>query len=222
MSLDLDALRAVVWDVDDTLFLEQDYARSGFEAVGAHVERTRGIAGFGARLVAMFEAGVRGDTFDRALAEFGAPADKDTIRELVEIYRGHTPRISLLPDARAALDAAVARGWRQAALTDGPPRSQRAKVEALGLAAWCDPIVLAGELGPGRGKPAPDAFLVVERALGLTGSALLYVGDNPPRDFPAPWSLGWQTLRIRREGSQHVTVPTGAASAEVAALWGLW
>ncbi len=203
------ALRGVVWDVDDTLYLERDYVRSGFEAVGRHVAREHGVDGFGEALWALFEQGVRGDTFDRALAAAGLQADRDRVRALVQVYRAHAPRIGLLDDAAAAIRVASDRGLVQAAITDGPAASQRAKVRALGIAAWCNPVVITAELGPGRGKPAPDAFRAVERATGLSGPELAYVADNPAKDFVAPRALGWQTLRIRRPEGLHAGQPSG-------------
>lgn len=197
--IDVSALRGVVWDVDDTLYLERDYVRSGFLAVGEHL----GIEGFGERLWALFEEGVRGDTFNRALREAGLPDDRDQVMQLVAVYRRHTPSIALLPDARAAIEAAAERGLRQGVITDGPAESQHAKVRALGLQAWCSPIVVTADLGPGRGKPALDAFELIQEAWGLSGAELIYVADNPKKDFVAPRALGWQHLRIRRPGGLH-------------------
>ena len=39
--------------------------------------------------------------------------------------------------------------------------------------------------------------------LGLQHSQLAYVADNPAKDFVAPNTLGWLTIRIRRPGTKH-------------------
>ena len=39
----------VVFDVDDTLYLERDYVRSGFRAVGVWASRWLGLSGFAER-----------------------------------------------------------------------------------------------------------------------------------------------------------------------------
>jgi putative hydrolase of the HAD superfamily len=44
------AIRCVVFDVDDTLYLERDYVRSGFDSVGAWLQRDSGVVGFSDRL----------------------------------------------------------------------------------------------------------------------------------------------------------------------------
>jgi putative hydrolase of the HAD superfamily len=200
--------RVVVFDIDDTLYLERDYARSGFAAVGAWAQRELGVPDLGDRAWAAFESGVRGTILDEALAACGVTADGDLIPRLVGVYRGHPPAIELLGDARAWLDARPP-DVAVAVVTDGPRASQRAKAEALGLASWADPLVFTEELGPGRGKPHPAAFERVEVALGVSGAACAYVADNPVKDFGGPRGLGWRTVRVRRPGGLHHAVPSG-------------
>ena len=203
-------LDVVVLDVDDTLYLERDYVRSGLDAVGAHLERVAGVAGVAAVAWAEFEAGARGDLFDRALAHLGA-AGVRPIDELVAVYRAHVPSIDLLPDAARFLGAARAAGTRLAVITDGPAVSQRRKLAALdlGLAPDDPAVVVTADLGPGLGKPAPDAFRAVERATGADGARLVYVADNPRKDFVAPRALGWRTVRVRRPDGLHAAVGSG-------------
>jgi putative hydrolase of the HAD superfamily len=200
--------RCIVFDVDDTLYLERDYARSGFAAVGALVRTRWSVPDFGDRAWRLFEAGSRGDIFDRALAECGVAGGSDVVADLVACYRAHRPEIRLHDDALACLDRLAGR-VRLAGLTDGPAESQRAKVAALELPRWLSPIVITAELGTGLGKPDPAGFRLIEEATGIGGAECLYVGDNPLKDFVAPRRLGWQTVRIRRPGGLHASRPSG-------------
>src|SRR5918996_433557 len=63
-------LRAVVFDLDDTLYSERDYAISGFRAVASwaagHFGTAAGLTH--AEFVAIFDGDGRYDTFDRWLA----------------------------------------------------------------------------------------------------------------------------------------------------------
>ena len=62
-------IRGIVFDIDDTLYLERDYVRSGFAHVAREVGRTDDEAGrLHDWLIRAFESGVRGDTFDRLRA----------------------------------------------------------------------------------------------------------------------------------------------------------
>lgn len=214
-------LDVVVFDVDDTLYLERDYVRSGFHAVDEWAAETLGVHGFEGVAWSAFEEGVRGTIFDAALLGCGLEPTPDLVGQLVGVYREHVPAIALLPDAAACL-ARLRGRVPLAVVSDGPLRSQLAKVRALGLEGIIDEIVLTEELGAGYGKPSPRAFELVEERLGADGPACVYVADNPAKDFDGPAGLGWRTVRIRRPGGLHRDVPNGiAVSAELEDLTGL-
>jgi putative hydrolase of the HAD superfamily len=205
-DLDVDA---IVLDIDDTLYLERDYVRSGFEAVGRYARRELRIDDFAERAWAAFEAGARGTIFDDVLCDCGARTDDVVITEMVARYRTHTPTIVLADDAGAAL-----RRWHGtvalAAVTDGPLSSQQAKARALGLTDWTPLVVYTSDLGPGKGKPDPTAFRLVQEEIGVDGKRCVYVADNPTKDFAGPHSLGWRTVRVRRPLGLHAQVASGS------------
>ena len=201
-------IRCVVFDIDDTLYLERDYVRSGFDAIGAWARAELGVPDLGECAWSAFETGVRGTIFDEALAAAGVEVAPGLISRLVDVYRSHIPAISLLDDASAWLDACPP-GLTVAVVTDGPLSSQQAKAAALGLDRWVERVVYTVSLGPGRGKPHPAAFELLERELGMSSAACAYVADNPAKDFKAPDSLGWRTVRVRRPGGLHAGVPSG-------------
>ena len=209
-------IRCVVFDVDDTLYLERDYVRSGFRAVADHVSRDRGLEGFFERAWDAFCSGTRGSVFDRVLESYGLDPGP-IVPELVRVYRSHRPAISLLPDARACLGRLRGR-VRMAAVTGGPALSQRSKVEALGLGRLMAPIVFTEELGNGYEKPSPRPFRLVEEAAAASGADCAYVADNPEKDFSGPSALGWRTVRVRRPGGLHASVEAPGADAEIADL----
>jgi putative hydrolase of the HAD superfamily len=190
-----------VFDIDDTLYLERDYIRSGFAEVARWAEIEFGLRGFFDRCWDAFQAGVRGRIFDLAVTAY-ADVDPRIVARLIERYRSHTPAIALLPDADWALRR-LSGSYRIAALSDGPIDSQRAKVQALGLVGRLDPIVLTEDFGPGHGKPAPEAFRLIEEQVRSAGAACCYVADNPSKDFMGPADLGWRTVRVRRPGGLH-------------------
>lgn len=212
----------VVFDIDDTLYLERSYVRSGFDAVDRYLTAVHGVRGFGAVCWRLFEDGVRSLTFDIAAQRLGVRLPPATIAELVEVYRSHEPAIELLADAAAAIDALRDAGVFVAVVTDGPLASQRAKARVLGAERWADLVVCTAALGPGMGKPHPRAFELVEAACGLGGWRCTYVADNVHKDFVAPRSMGWRTVRVRRAGGLHESLGGGAdVDVELADLAGL-
>ena len=192
----------IVFDLDDTLYLERDFVRSGFAAVDRWVSDRFAISGFFDRAWALFEAGRRGDVFDCALSELTIRVNPELVQHLVDIYRGHAPSIRLAPDAEEAL-AVLCPRRRAALLTDGLGTTQARKVEALGLAERLRPIIYTDELGSGMRKPHPQGFLAIQNEIGLAAHEFVYVADNPSKDFVAPRRLGWRTVRVRRPEGQY-------------------
>lgn len=195
-------IRTLVLDLDDTLYPERDYVRSGFRAVDGWLREQRGREGFFAETWALFEAGRRGSIFDEAMEKLGVPEAAALVPQLVDVYRAHDPEIALFPDAVALLDWAAGR-HALAIVTDGYAAVQRRKLRALGLDRRFREIVVTDELGRGCWKPHPAAFERVMRRFGGAPDSFLYVGDNPRKDFLAPKQLGWRTARVRRAGGEH-------------------
>lgn len=200
-------IQLVVFDIDDTLYLERDYVRSGFLAVGDWVRANLGVEGFSEVAWQLFEEGLRNVIFDRTLEILGISPSDHTVRTLVDVYRHHRPTISLADDARGALDH-LGGLVPIAVVTDGPPPSQRSKIQALGLERYTRDIIITSELGQGYEKPNPHTFILLEKRFHLLGNSCVYIADNPNKDFIAPRHLGWRTIRVRRPNSLHYSVPT--------------
>lgn len=203
----------VIFDLDDTLFLERDFVRSGFAAVGRWMARTIGISNFDRTCLELFEGGHRKLIFDLAAEHHALSPDPALIDRLVTIYRTHDPRITLSDDARRYFDTR-----RQdlpiGLITDGLAVTQRAKVRALGIGRAFGRAVFTGALGPGCGKPHPLAFEQIESWAKPFGLRLAYVGDNPSKDFVTPKGRGWLTVRIDRPERIHdVGAPSEAHEA---------
>ncbi|MGD9505840.1 MAG: HAD family hydrolase [Syntrophobacteraceae bacterium] len=194
----------IALDLDDTLYLERDFVRSGFISVDNWLRERAGIAGFFEVSWDLFEAGTRGNTFDLALEKLQRHSH-DLVQEMVQVYREHRPAIRLEPDA---LD--FIRSFRPedlALITDGHSLTQWSKIRALGLESLIGAIIVTGDKGQEFSKPHPWSFLTVQGA--RPPRECMYVGDNPLKDFNAPSLLGWsRSCRIRREGSLHFELQT--------------
>jgi putative hydrolase of the HAD superfamily len=118
---------------------------------------------------------------------------------LVQIFRGHSPQIRLLPEVPPLLARLRGRGYRLGCVTDGWPAVQRRKVEALGLEALVDTVVYTGDYGPSRWKPAPFPFEACCTRLGVRTRESVCVGDNPERDVRGAKGAGMVSVRIRHD-----------------------
>jgi putative hydrolase of the HAD superfamily len=216
-------IKAVVFDLDDTLFPEKEFVLSGFRAVDRWLKEQRLADGFYAQAQALLEAGIRGRIFDMALQQLGLASPADLVSKMVQVYRHHAPQLSPYADASEVVHHY--RGYYKLGLiTDGYLEVQKQKVTALALASAFDAIVYSDALGREFWKPSPAPFLKMMECLGLSGAECLYVGDNPLKDFLPARRLNWATVRIRRPGTEHFTTeasPEQAASYEVSTLLAL-
>jgi putative hydrolase of the HAD superfamily len=194
--------RCVVFDIDDTLYLERDYVRSGFGVAGRWASRWLRIDDFAERCWNHFNAGARSSIFNLVLTETCGKANPELVSTLIEIYRTHTPAIALADDARESL-AALSPFASIAVISDGPLASQSQKADMLDLHRFAAPVILTDMLGSGFRKPHPLAFQCVEQS--QPAKIYFYVADNPLKDFTAPKQLGWTTVRIRRPCGLHYT-----------------
>ncbi len=206
----------LIFDLDDTLYAERDYAIGGFRAASTWAKAKLGADIDVDRMLALLDDGHLGKLFATVLAEARPDHTTDDLAAFVRAYGGQTPDISLFPDAAEALAHWQPR--RQLGLiTDGHAKTQHAKIAALSLASRFGHIIATGALGPDRAfhKPHPHAFELMETALGKAGDRFVYVGDNLSKDFVAPNALGWTSIWIDRPSHRphrihkHPSAPAG-------------
>jgi putative hydrolase of the HAD superfamily len=208
----------VVFDLDDTLYPERDYAIGGFRAASAWAQRTLGLPDLTDHLTRRLDEGHLGRSFALVLQDVKPDHAPDDLKNLIRAYGSHRPSLRLFDDAARVLDHYA--GRRLGLITDGHDKTQQAKVAALGITDRFGSIVYTGALAPDRAfhKPHPYAFELVEAALGAPGDRFAYVGDNPAKDFIAPNARGWVTVLIDRPAHRPqrihplVTAPAGGGA----------
>lgn len=195
-------IAAVLFDMDDTLYPEASYVRSGFRAVGrALADRGLADAGTAAEVFIGIHFGEGRDrVFNKAAARLGFP--EELVPALVSAYRDHEPEpLDFYDDVPGAL-AALRRRYRLGVVTDGWLRVQGAKARALGIEEHVDHVFLTDQLGRERWKPHPEPFHRCLEALGVSDPATaVFVGDNPERDVAGARNAGMHAVRMVRGGA---------------------
>ncbi len=195
-------IKAVVFDLDDTLIAERDYARSGYRHIAGVMGRKLGLPAeqvFGLLTELASASPLR--LFDRLLERLGMPYESKDIREMVDEYRNHKPDIAYYDDVLPCLAKLRENGVRIGIITDGYACAQRRKLEALRAEEQMDHIVVTDELG-GKAywKPHPQPFETMRDRLGVQFGEMMYVGDNPEKDFYIGSLFPITTVRINRDG----------------------
>ena len=184
----------LVFDLDDTLYEELTFVKSGFRAVAGYLGETGRIPAAEA-LEFMLERLKQGreGIFDDLLREYGI-FSKRLVRKCLSVYRGHQPAITLAPDARRCL--ARFAHYPKYIVTDGNKLVQANKIKALGLD---DKVVFAyitHHYGLKHAKPSPYCFLKICEREGAPPGKVVYFGDNPHKDFIGIKPLGFKTVRV--------------------------
>lgn len=229
-------VRAVVWDVDDTLF---DYTTADRAGMRLHLAAENLLAAYGdveqalthwrtitERQWARFAAGevsfedqrrdrVR-DFTGRALTDAEADA---WFQRYIRHYEGAW---ALFPDVLPVLDA-LAGSHRHAVLSNSSLHVQDHKLRVLGLHDRFETILCAAELGVS--KPDAAAFRAACDALGLAAHEVAYVGDHPEIDGRGAAEAGLVSVWIDRGGVYAALEPPRgphriASLAELPALLG--
>jgi putative hydrolase of the HAD superfamily len=184
----------LIFDLDDTLYLEITYVQSGFAAVAEALERRHGwdaAESIGLMNKVLHTQG-RGSVFDALLASRGM-LTRSAVRYCVTLYRHHEPLIALAPEAEAFLSRWPGRPYL---VTDGHKVMQAKKVEALGIRSRFERVYITHRYGVRHAKPSPYCFDLIRRAEHCDWSDLVYVGDNPAKDFVSLNALGGTTVRV--------------------------
>ncbi|MEX0821548.1 MAG: HAD family hydrolase [Rhodothermales bacterium] len=191
-------IRAVIFDLDDTLYLERQYIKSGYK----HLSEMLTDDSIKRRELYMFmwdrfqETG-KGRPFEDVLEEYPELCNGHSTDDISEAYVTHLPNINLMPRMGSLLRKLNDSSVKLGIIADGSPESGRRKIEALGLTNKLDIVVFTDEWGKKYRKPHDRAFRHVTSELALQPEELAYVADDPGKDFRAPNALGWKTVRLR-------------------------
>ena len=175
----------VVFDLDDTLYQEDEYNLSGVIAVADNLEKlySKNVT---EELMVIREQ--KGDIWGSACDLLGVPM---SVKEsLLWMYRMHEPVIKLEQKIETVVKEISAAVYQAAILTDGRSITQRMKLNALGLLEY--PLYISEEHS--SNKPEEKRFRKIMDDFVVPNYA--YVADNPSKDFIAPNSLGWETIGV--------------------------
>lgn len=179
---DLQPIKGVIFDLDDTLYSEKEYVKSGYKKIGEFIGREDAAK----KMWGYFENGK--PAIDAYLEEIGEMDKKD---ECLDIYRNQIPDITLYKGVNNMILELKTKGIKIGVITDGRPKSQRGKLKALGLDKMVDDIIITDELGGIQfRKPNDISFRIMQNRWRIPFEQIVYVGDNSNKDFHAPRQLG--------------------------------
>lgn len=183
----------VVFDLEDTLYKEIDFLKSGYHAVADYLSTSLDGCDIYEEMIGDYYIGEK-DVFQKVIDHYQLKIDKSV---LTDVYRYHIPQISLSDEVRSVLEQLHSR-CHLALITDGRPRTKKNIINALGLTdyfCWSD-VYISDEVG--HLKTEPYSFEEIMET--YPDCQYMYVGDNIQKDFLVPNQLGWMTVCLLDNG----------------------
>ncbi|MFJ4965747.1 HAD family hydrolase [Streptomyces sp. NPDC088729] len=204
-------IRAVLWDVDDTIFdysgadrtgmrrlLEHEGLPAAYASADEALEAWRALASVHWARVAAGETDFAGHRRDR-VRDFLSLALEDA--EADDWFARHAAHYeaawALFDDVVPVLDR-LAGGYRHGILSNSTILHQHRKLTALGVRDRFESLVCAVELGVS--KPDAAAFHAACEALALEPREVAYVGDEPDIDAAGAVAAGLTGIWLDRRG----------------------
>ncbi len=211
-------IKAILFDLDNTLYDEKQYIYSGFRKVAEYLSTKHGLSSeylFNI-LVEDYKKGLRRRNFNVLLEKTGI---NDEIETLVLIYRTHLPDITPYPEVKQVLEKLREKGYVLGLITDGPPSSQYNKILSLGLRKYFETIIVTDELGIEYRKPNPKPYILSLKILNVNPSQTIFIGDIDEKDLKGAKNVGMYTVLINRDRENNVK--PRYADFIINDLWGL-
>lgn len=216
-DLGLSRVDAIVFDLDDTLYEKAAWLIPAIEfaarKMGFDAERATGIAYNYVQDRGCADAGIYNDV----LLGCGQSDSALNIRAFVSLVNQFTPAPHSLPLQPGGLNALIElhRHYRLGLIADGPVAAQRAKVAGLGITQFFYAVVFSDSIDGIRSRrPDPRPYRLLAAELGLRPPQILFVADNPLKDFKQARLLGFRTARVLTGEYSKLDYPSQEHAAE--------
>jgi putative hydrolase of the HAD superfamily len=222
-------VRAVLFDLDDTLFDHLHGARAALSYVHEmhacfraspfpefEQAHARCLEAFHARVVAG-EIGIdeaRQARFRQLFAEVQVEPSADTLAATAAAYRDHYMAVRRAMDGAVALLAALKPRVKIGIVSNNLLKEQQDKVRQCGFEPYVDALVVSEEVG--LAKPDPAIFRIALERLGCERDAAVMIGDSWTNDIEGAHAAGIRAVWLNRTGQPMPGART--AVREVAAL----
>lgn len=214
-SPDFSKVRAVYFDLDDTLCAYWEAARIGlrkaFDQHGPPGYTSEELIQYWGIAFREFAPSLKKtEWYARYLCDGGSTrleqmrrtlvhancGDLHVAQKLADVYaEERDAHLRLFDDALATLIALKPK-YPLGLITNGPADVQRQEIATLSIGRFFDHVFIEGELG--FGKPEPEVFRRAELAVGFASEEILFVGNSYGHDIQPAIENCWRTAWIRR------------------------
>jgi putative hydrolase of the HAD superfamily len=187
----------IVFDLDDTLYDEIEFVKSGFREVSNYL----GDKKYFEFMQNEFLENGSGKIFNKLIENFNLNIP---LQKLIEIYRFHKPKIILPGDSIELLE--FSKKYNSALISDGHYITQQNKFLSLNLEKYIEYPIFTDFYH--TKKPELKPFKMVMQK--FPNKKYIYISDNPKKDFIAPKKLGWKTIRFKNKNGIYKDIENNA------------
>lgn len=200
---DINKTKAVLWDLDDTLYSRKDAARLTFPGMfkkllytGRSDAEIEEIADFMMTKVKR-NSMIHEDAFDGLFEKY--PSDKPFNRaDCLDYYYEYISDFAKpFPDVINVIEKLKNAGIKTAIVTNITSDrlySQRKKLDSLGIQHLFDTVIYSGEIG--IHKPDRRIFDYTAKLLGVSNEQCVFVGDDPDSDVTGALNANMEAVWI--------------------------
>ncbi len=214
-------IKAIWFDLDNTLYNQQDYVDIAFHDIACHLAEHYSLQteAIKALLQELWKTkgSLYGRLFDDVIKSLNL-SKTIPVKTLITLF--HDPpslrpgSITPFPETLSTLSY-LKKDYFLGIITNGNPRMQKRKLNSLGLRTFFDAILFANDIQP---KPSEMPYKKAIELSGYPGDASIYVGDNPCVDFEGAKKAGYLTIRLLKGEFYGLESPSCMVDAEIKQL----
>ena len=201
--------RAIVFDLDHTLFDRYATIRASFTAFYEHyrdkIPQDLSYGDFVEKLIEIEKYHIYYDWVavvkECANAGIMAPMTDEEAKEVVRFVVNECWPLAAVqfPFAISTLHKLKEMGYKIGLITNGGHDPQTLKIKMLGLENIFDEIVISGDVGVS--KPDPKPFTTFAEKIGIDPKEMMYVGDHPLNDVEGSRRVGYTPVWVKTTGT---------------------
>jgi putative hydrolase of the HAD superfamily len=178
----------ICFDLDDTLFNEIDFIKSGYKFYVNKYEKLN------KKKISHIPIKKEIINNNRHIQKFIKLNNLKNIKssEIINEIREHIPSIIICDKTNLLLKNLKKEKAKLCIITDGRILTQTNKIKSLKIKKYFDYISISEELGINK----PDLNIFKNVMNRYPNKKYIYIADNPKKDFISPNNLNWMTIGI--------------------------
>jgi len=177
--------KAIIFDLDNTLYAEDEYITLAYREMGAYLEKEFNYKASDVSFLLWQIRRIYGDAsvLNKFLQFAGLSDSDDVLRKLIQIYQSVQGSLAVPALVQERLLELRKMNVPLGILTNGGVKTQENKLKLLNISHLFDHILISGTFSNRRlWKPDIYGYALLAQKFSCEPAAVLFVGDNPKTD----------------------------------------